>query len=148
MFWLRSAFPARARLHYARTDTAEAVDYHVGLTTTRPHFGGLRWWFFCPLTRGRESEAVPQIRNWLRTFDDHFDRRRLATLVSLPEPLLNAPAVADRGGERGGRGVEEFDRFDEVRLTGTIRSDQADPIAFRHDEGDILEQRGDPVSLR
>src|SRR5438128_143323 len=40
------------RLHYVRTDTADALDYHVRLTTTRPHFGGLRWWFFCPLTRG------------------------------------------------------------------------------------------------
>src|SRR5262249_13469992 len=24
-------------------------DYRVGLTTTRPRFGGLRWWFICPL---------------------------------------------------------------------------------------------------
>ncbi|MBY0231036.1 MAG: hypothetical protein K2W96_17255 [Gemmataceae bacterium] len=24
-------------------------DYFVGLTTTRPNYGGLRWWFVCPL---------------------------------------------------------------------------------------------------
>ena len=29
--------------------SGERVDYHVRLTTTRPRFGGLRWWFLCPL---------------------------------------------------------------------------------------------------
>ncbi len=28
----------------------EPYDYKIFLTTTRPHFGGLRWWFVCPLT--------------------------------------------------------------------------------------------------
>lgn len=41
------------RLFYSWTWTstgqAESVDYRVGLTTTRPRFGGLRWWFVCPL---------------------------------------------------------------------------------------------------
>ncbi len=27
----------------------ESADYCVRLTTSRPHFGGLRWWFVCPL---------------------------------------------------------------------------------------------------
>src|SRR5262245_40489653 len=27
----------------------EEVDYPVRLVTTRPHMGGLRWWFICPL---------------------------------------------------------------------------------------------------
>jgi hypothetical protein len=27
----------------------EALNYPVGLTTTVPRFGGLRWWFICPL---------------------------------------------------------------------------------------------------
>ena len=27
----------------------ESADYTVQLTTTRPRFGGLRWWFVCPL---------------------------------------------------------------------------------------------------
>jgi hypothetical protein len=38
------------RLAYALTATGERVDYRIRLTTTRPHFGGLRWWFVCPLT--------------------------------------------------------------------------------------------------
>ena len=28
----------------------EAADYRVLLTATRPRFGGLRWWFICPLS--------------------------------------------------------------------------------------------------
>ena len=27
------------------------MDYKVRLETTRPNFGGLRWWFICPLVR-------------------------------------------------------------------------------------------------
>src|SRR3954447_26904390 len=37
------------RLHYRAND--EAVDYRVRLVTTRPTYGGLRWWFVCPLVR-------------------------------------------------------------------------------------------------
>jgi hypothetical protein len=38
------------RLHYTFTQTKEQVDYRIALTTTRPRFGGLRWWFVCPLS--------------------------------------------------------------------------------------------------
>jgi hypothetical protein len=34
------------RLHYRHNE--KPMDYMVSLTTTRPHFGGLRWWFVCP----------------------------------------------------------------------------------------------------
>ena len=27
----------------------ESLDYSVRLVTTRPHLGGMRWWFICPL---------------------------------------------------------------------------------------------------
>jgi hypothetical protein len=37
------------RLHYTITRTQEEVDYRIALETTRPRFGGLRWWFVCPL---------------------------------------------------------------------------------------------------
>ena len=37
------------RLRYSITQTGEALDYRVDLQTTRPNFGGLRWWFTCPL---------------------------------------------------------------------------------------------------
>ncbi len=34
------------RLHYKRDGKPE--DYKVRLTTTRPNYGGRRWWFVCP----------------------------------------------------------------------------------------------------
>jgi hypothetical protein len=41
------------RLWYSRawraTGQTDSADYHVGLATTRPYFGGLRWWLVCPL---------------------------------------------------------------------------------------------------
>ena len=44
---------ARVRLSYSWIWTAtgrhESAACTVWLTTTRPHFGGLRWWFCCPL---------------------------------------------------------------------------------------------------
>ena len=36
-------------LKYTITATREDLDYTVWLQTTRPYFGGLRWWFTCPL---------------------------------------------------------------------------------------------------
>jgi hypothetical protein len=37
------------RLQYNFGASLELLDYRVRLTTTRPHLGGLRWWFNCPL---------------------------------------------------------------------------------------------------
>jgi hypothetical protein len=37
------------RLHYQCS--GESVDYRVWLVTTKPTYGGLRWWFICPLAR-------------------------------------------------------------------------------------------------
>jgi hypothetical protein len=37
------------RLHYQWR--GEAIDYRVQLVTTKPTYGGLRWWFICPLAR-------------------------------------------------------------------------------------------------
>lgn len=46
------------RLHYTHAKT-ESMDYRVQLTTTRPHYGGVRWWFICPVVRcGRRVGAL------------------------------------------------------------------------------------------
>jgi len=42
------------RLHYRHEDVP--VDYRVSLTTTRPHFGGVRWWFVCPVNGTRAAK--------------------------------------------------------------------------------------------
>jgi hypothetical protein len=45
--------PPWLRLQYTFTERQDHLDYRVGLTVTRPHFGGLRWWFICPLVVNR-----------------------------------------------------------------------------------------------
>lgn len=44
---------SRVRLFYSWTwngqSEPQSADYPVALTTTRLRFGGLRWWFICPL---------------------------------------------------------------------------------------------------
>jgi len=42
------------RLHY--THNGKPMDYRVHLTTTRPFFGGLRWWFLCPSNGSRVAK--------------------------------------------------------------------------------------------
>jgi hypothetical protein len=37
------------RLHYTITDTGDALDYRVDLTATPLPWGGVKWWFLCPL---------------------------------------------------------------------------------------------------
>ena len=44
------AFPW-GRLSYTFTRTQEHMDYKIRLQTTRTCFGGLRWWFTCPLLK-------------------------------------------------------------------------------------------------
>ncbi len=46
--------PPRVRLFYRvtpREGEPEHYDYKILLTTTRPYFGGRRWWFICPLVK-------------------------------------------------------------------------------------------------
>lgn len=37
------------------TQKQDSVSYQVRLTTTTPRFGGLRWWFICPLVVNGQS---------------------------------------------------------------------------------------------
>ena len=46
---LRDQEIASLRLNYRVK--GQPVDYRVRLVTTKPHYGGLRWWFLCPLVR-------------------------------------------------------------------------------------------------
>lgn len=45
---------AWVRLHY--TTNGKPMDYRVNLTTTNPHYGGLRWWFICPANGSRVAK--------------------------------------------------------------------------------------------
>ena len=42
------------RLHYNHEE--EPVDYRVSLTTTQPYYGGIRWWFVCPVNGSRATK--------------------------------------------------------------------------------------------
>jgi len=46
----RGAEAAWLRLSYTLRRERRPVSYTVSLTATRPHLGGVRWWFVCPLT--------------------------------------------------------------------------------------------------
>ena len=46
-------------LNYTASDRGAAArhfQYPISLQTTRPHLGGLRWWFTCPLCRWRSQK--------------------------------------------------------------------------------------------
>jgi hypothetical protein len=41
--------PAAPCVRLAYTLSGESIGYAIRLTATRPHYGGVRWWFVCPL---------------------------------------------------------------------------------------------------
>jgi hypothetical protein len=45
---------AYMRLQY--NVNGQPMDYRVTLKSTRPHYGGIRWWFLCPKTGGRAAK--------------------------------------------------------------------------------------------
>jgi hypothetical protein len=47
------AAPYLELTHDTRNGPAQRITYRVRLATTRPRYGGERWWFVCPATGGR-----------------------------------------------------------------------------------------------
>lgn len=41
---------AYLRVQYTLTESGKAMDYNIPLIATKAHFGGVRFWFKCPLT--------------------------------------------------------------------------------------------------
>jgi hypothetical protein len=66
---------------WTSTREQESASYRVLLTTTRPRFGGLRWWFVCPLrVDGREcSRRVGKL--YLPPRDRYFGCRHCYELT-------------------------------------------------------------------
>jgi hypothetical protein len=48
--------PSRPRVHLVYMIERQRFEYRVDLQTTRPHLGGFRWWFLCPLCQGRAQK--------------------------------------------------------------------------------------------
>ena len=43
------------RLIYTAQDDQQDLNYQVSLQTTRPYYGGLRWWLTCPIVNDRRQ---------------------------------------------------------------------------------------------
>ena len=61
------------RLHYRRN--GEPVDYRVRLVTSTPHYGGLRWWFICPLVRNDGGRPRRVAKLYLPSGGKYFGSR-------------------------------------------------------------------------
>lgn len=48
---------AYLKLNYTLTNSGKAMDYKIPLIATKAHFGGVRFWFKCPLT-GRKASKL------------------------------------------------------------------------------------------
>ena len=74
-----SADTGSLRLQYTITKRATGekcpMDYRVELVTTRPHFGGVRWWLLCPLS-GRSVRKL-----YLHSVSDYFASREALGLT-------------------------------------------------------------------
>jgi hypothetical protein len=62
------------RLHYQWR--GEPVDYRVRLVTTKPTYGGLRWWFICPLERRDDGPPRRVAKLYLPPGSRYFGSRK------------------------------------------------------------------------
>jgi len=78
-------------LVHTDADGERTVKYRIQLTTTRPNFGGLRWWFLCPLTRNGNQCGRRVAKLYYRNEPNCFACRRCHNLTyrSCQESRLN-----------------------------------------------------------
>lgn len=84
----------------------EKVDYQVQLITTRPYFGGVRWWFVCPgigcKKKVRKLYLSPNSKYFLcrtcqnLTYNSCRDSHKFGRLYALLAANMGAPAWAVR----------------------------------------------------
>jgi hypothetical protein len=62
------------------------VDYKVRLVTTKPNYGGRRWWFICPLVRRDGGPPRRVAKLYLPSGGKYFGSREAygLTYTSLP----------------------------------------------------------------
>ncbi len=103
---LLDPYGAWIRLSYTNND--KPLDYKVRLTTTRPHYGGLRWWFVCP-SSGRRAAKL-----YLPPGGDIFASRKAYGLVyhsQQESPMFRYLTQAQNIRERLGGSTCTFDFF-------------------------------------
>ena len=69
------------RLQYTVTPPGEQLDYRIALMTTVPRFGGLRWWFICPLVLNGRSCQRRVGKLYLPPFGRYFGCRHCHELT-------------------------------------------------------------------
>ena len=140
-------FRKSARPFHAYTATSAGIAtpqrYRVALTTTRPYFGGRRWWFLCPVS-GRRVRCLH-----LAPHSPRFASRAALGLgykvqrESRSNQRIRAARAADT--KLGGNGSimgelppkpkrmrwVTYDRLCEARERETFRSFQHDPLLAR-----------------
>lgn len=102
--------PARPVAHLSYTLGDEALAYSVRLVTTRPHYGGVRWWFLCPL----RPRGVPCLRRVRKLYRDgrYFGCRHCHDLTyrsrqehdARVSRLMKCPALIEAALNRRGPG--------------------------------------------
>jgi hypothetical protein len=106
---------ARLWLHYRRNE--EPVDYRVRLVTSTPHYGGLRWWFICPLVRndGRPPRRVAKL--YVPSGGKYFGSREGygLTYTSCQESGKNGRLWRDLGAENWNRREDHATAYDGQR---------------------------------
>ena len=97
---LRDTDNAWLRLHYRAN--GEAVDYKVQLVTTKPNYGGHRWWFICPIVRRDGGPPRRVAKLYLPSGSKYFGSREAygLTYTSCQESgkQNNARSVPNRAG--------------------------------------------------
>jgi hypothetical protein len=76
---LRDTDNAWLRLHYRAN--GEAVDYKVQLVTTKPNYGGRRWWFICPIVRRDGGPPRRVAKLYLPSGSKYFGSREAYALT-------------------------------------------------------------------
>ncbi len=76
---LRDTDNAWLRLHYRAN--GEAVDYKVRLVTTKPNYGGHRWWFICPIVRRDGGPPRRVAKLYLPSGSKYFGSREAYALT-------------------------------------------------------------------
>ena len=95
---LRDTDNAWLRLHYRAN--GEAVDYKVQLVTTKPNYGGRRWWFICPIVRRDGGPPRRVAKLYLPSGSTFWESRSLRIDLHVVQGEWKIVLTATFGGSR------------------------------------------------
>lgn len=107
----RLIFHYTAKPAFASTDKATSLEYSVELDQTFPHYGGVRWWFICPLVVNGQPCQRRVSKLYLPPNAQYFGCRHCYDLTYSSAQTAH---VLDRRTDRLGQSLALFDKL--VRL--------------------------------